>query len=226
MTSLFILLLLSHALADFVFQTGRLYQWKVRSNWGILVHVLIFAATTVVVTFPLVFYSPFFLSWLILLTFAHFWIDKTKIVIKPSTIQVEIKYFIYDQIAHIASIMTVFLLPIHPPEGYQPTVMLGCIALFLGIYVAYAVSILLYYYDRALDPTLIRLDHQWKPMVYRLFIFGLLLTSWRPLIMVAMFVHGWRNVRRHVFDSRRFWLEYGLLFILWIIFEGLKRSLL
>ncbi len=226
MTSLFILLLLSHALADFIFQTGRLYQWKVRSNWGIAVHVLIFSATAIVLTAPLILQSPFFIAWLMFATLAHFVIDKTKIVIKATTIQAEIKAFIFDQIAHIAVIMTVYWLPIHSPEGYAADVMLGCIALFLSIYVAYAVSVLLYYYDRVIDPSIKRLDYQWKQMLYRLFVFGLLLTAWRPLVLVAIIFHGWRDQRRSVYDARRFGLEYCLLFILWFIFEGMKRSLL
>ena len=245
MISIFILLILSHALADFVFQTGRLYQWKVKSNWGVFVHVLIFAATAKLLTWPMVLDYPLFWVWLVFVAISHFVIDKAKLLMNPYTIKDETSTFILDQIAHIAVLMTVFFLPFPPLEfwfrkaswiswvidkipyfGSWPDVMLLSLAVFLGIYVAYAVSVLLFYYDRMVNPSIHRLNYQWFPMIYRLVLFGLLITSWRPLVLIPMLVHLWRVKHRLVFDRRRFWLEYGLLMALWIIFEGMKRSLL
>lgn len=245
MISIFILLLLSHALADFVFQSGRLYQWKVKSVWGIVVHVLIFGAIAKLLTWPMVITYPLFWVWLALAVVAHFIIDKVKLVTKSSTIIDEIKAFTYDQIAHITVLMTVFLLPISFPElsfrkvswigklierfpflGPWPQLMLALIIIFLGIYAAYALAVILYYYDRTVNPAIKRLHYTVGGMLYRLTIFGLLISSYRSVVLVIMAIHWLRDRRRLVYDQRRFLIEYALLFGLWFIFEGMKRSLL
>ena len=245
MISIFILLLLSHALADFVFQSGRLYQWKVKSVWGIVVHVFIFGIIATWLTWPMVTSYWIFWVWWALAAGAHFIIDKIKLVTHSSTIQDEIKAFSIDQLSHIAVLLTVFLLPIPPIEGWirnaswlsmfigrcpffesWPQLKLTLIIVFLGIYATYAIAVIVYYYDRMVSPTLKRLQYRAGSMLYRLAIFGLLISSYRWVIVFIMVIHVMRDKRRLIYDQRRFLIEYALLFGLWFIFEVMKRSLL
>lgn len=101
-------LILAHLLGDFVFQPGKLVTWKLRSKWGILIHVLIHFALNLIIL------APFLLNgyyWLILvafsLCFAHFWIDQIKI-------NYDFKHnkktssFLIDQLIHLLAILLVF----------------------------------------------------------------------------------------------------------------------
>ncbi|MEK6557087.1 MAG: DUF3307 domain-containing protein, partial [Candidatus Margulisiibacteriota bacterium] len=75
MIALLSLLFLSHALADYVLQTNRIYRFKTRSLWGGVLHASIFAIVAILLTWPLAQSFPVFLLWVFLTTASHVVID-------------------------------------------------------------------------------------------------------------------------------------------------------
>lgn len=87
-------LLLGHLLGDFPLQTNQIYRWKLQGNLGILIHVVIHVAVTMLLL------RNVSAAWLllILLGSGHFIIDwlKLRLPTRPQT-----PGFILDQIAHL-----------------------------------------------------------------------------------------------------------------------------
>lgn len=103
MLNLYITLVIAHILADFPLQVGSIYELKVRSNWGLALHVGIH-----LMVMMMLIESP--LQWwlaLVLLGGIHFFIDwaKLRFPIKPQVLG-----FVVDQFWHALSLVPLTLL--------------------------------------------------------------------------------------------------------------------
>lgn len=103
-------LILAHLLGDFVFQPNKLVNWKIKSKWGILVHVLIHFIINLIILAPFLVNGYY---WLILLAFslcfAHFWIDRIKISYDLKHDK-KVAPFLLDQLMHLFVILLAFYL--------------------------------------------------------------------------------------------------------------------
>jgi len=101
-------LILAHLLADFVFQPTRLVLWKMKSKYGVLVHVLVHFTINLLVLSPFIingYYWPILAAFVI--CFAHFWIDQAKISYDLKHDK-KVMAFLMDQLMHLLTIMLVY----------------------------------------------------------------------------------------------------------------------
>lgn len=113
---MFATLILCHLLGDFVFQTDRLVQFKLKSDWGIAIHVAIHVLMLI-----LLIQGEAWLKWCLIgfIAITHFAIDWLK-VHQPKVGGKETPGFWLDQAAHL---FVIFLaLPyIQQLQGVLPT---------------------------------------------------------------------------------------------------------
>ena len=242
MTALFMLLLLSHVLADFVLQTNAIFKFKVKSFWGIVVHALIFLAVAMLMTMPLAIENGQFFAWLVVVSISHIIIDKVKLVFSHNIIQKELIYFVLDQLLHILAIATIYFFPLSLVQAQMGTNMLfkslaaffpsldwyrfvyGAFILSLVVYVTYALEVILFYYDRTVNDSLkFLIRHKWA-MFYRTATLLLLIS---PLVLIGVacifgryFFDKWRLV----YDKRRYMLESCFVVLLAIIYYIVQRG--
>ncbi len=95
-------LLLGHLLGDFPLQTNQIYRWKLQSNLGILIHVVVHVVVTTLLLQNALTAWPL----LILLGSGHFIIDWLKLRLPTRT---QTLGFIVDQIAHFIWLMLLSL---------------------------------------------------------------------------------------------------------------------
>ena len=101
-------LILAHLLADFVFQPTKLVLWKIRSKYGVLVHVLVHFVVNLIVLSPFIInghYWPIGAAFVI--CFLHFWIDQAKISYDLDHDK-KIMAFLMDQLIHLLVMMVVY----------------------------------------------------------------------------------------------------------------------
>ena len=101
-------LILAHLLADFVLQPSKLVLWKIRSKYGVFVHVLVHFVINIIVLLPFIlngYYWPIVAAFVI--CFAHFWIDQAKISYDLSHDK-KVMAFLTDQLIHLLTIMLVY----------------------------------------------------------------------------------------------------------------------
>ncbi len=115
---LFLKLVLAHLIADFILQFEELYQLKVRSFLGQLLHVLIHGLVSLALLYPYL-NAPqiwYFVAGLVLV---HLSQDLIKYSITQKTPANTFAYFTADQVCHVLAISAVFLLPIsHEVRGF------------------------------------------------------------------------------------------------------------
>jgi hypothetical protein len=101
-------LVLAHLLADFIFQPSKLVIWKIRSKYGVLVHVLVHFVMNLIVLSPFIangYYWPIGASFMV--CFAHFWIDQAKINYDLKHDK-KVLAFLIDQLMHLLVMMIVY----------------------------------------------------------------------------------------------------------------------
>ncbi|HAV92252.1 TPA: hypothetical protein DCW38_03625 [candidate division WOR-3 bacterium] len=99
--NLVIILLLGHLIGDFVFQTNKVFKFKLKGIIGILWHSLLVSAVTLIVLSMFCRNFIFIITASIFIFIFHFIIDLAKY---KSRVEEAIK-FIIDQIAHFLSII-------------------------------------------------------------------------------------------------------------------------
>lgn len=108
---LFLKLVLSHLIADFMLQFEELYQLKVRGFLGQLAHALIHGLVSLVLLYPYL-NEPviwIFIAWIVL---AHLAQDLIKYSLTKKTPENTFVYFMTDQFCHGLVLSVVFLLPV------------------------------------------------------------------------------------------------------------------
>lgn len=158
--------ILSHLLADFVFQPGKLVQWKQHSKWGVLFHVAVHFLILLLV------FSPFLLvgdTWLIYFSlgicFFHFFIDMLKVWYDNNHSK-KLTPFLVDQFAHLSTILGAML--VVQACGCELTFLgdSGVAGILMNIQVPIALIILVFssYFLEVFRYTF-NLDHQRKAKV-------------------------------------------------------------
>ncbi len=108
---LFLKLVLAHLIADFILQFEELYQLKVKSFLGQLIHVLIHTLVTLAILFPYL-NEPFIWGFVAGASFIHLTQDVLKYKFTTKTPVHTFLYFIGDQLCHILVLSTIFFFPI------------------------------------------------------------------------------------------------------------------
>jgi hypothetical protein len=107
--ALFWRLVLAHFAADFALQTDAVFRVKKRYSWGVLLHVAIFALTSVLAVIPYLNSLPLW-SGLAFLWLFHLAVDKAKLALSASERRYHLGYFLLDQLLHIGAIGLICLL--------------------------------------------------------------------------------------------------------------------
>jgi len=106
--SLFYRLLLAHIIADFPLQTKQIFNIKMNTEWGVILH------TFIVLIFSILFAFPYLenlkvITALLIIFISHTIIDKLKLKHSKKTSTPNLKIFLIDQFLHI-SIITLLTL--------------------------------------------------------------------------------------------------------------------
>ncbi len=114
-------LILAHLLGDFIFQPSKLVIWKIKSKYGVFVHVLVHFMANIIVLAPFILnghYWPILAAFVI--CFIHFWIDQAKISYDLKHDK-KVMAFLLDQLMHLLVMMLVYFfvqnLPLTMPTG-------------------------------------------------------------------------------------------------------------
>jgi hypothetical protein len=114
---LFLKLVLAHLIADFILQFEELYQLKVRSFIGQLIHILIHGAVTALLLFPYL-KEPWVLIYIVLLMAEHLLQDVIKYHFTKKVPQKAFVFYMADQFFHFLALSAVFLFPFaHETRG-------------------------------------------------------------------------------------------------------------
>lgn len=110
MLLLFLRLLMAHMIADFILQSNIVYNLKIKTIWGQILHGVIIFITSILLTLP---YPKITLFWVYLLAITALHIIQDSIKIKYFKDSLFPFWpFIADQVMHILVTATVFLLPL------------------------------------------------------------------------------------------------------------------
>lgn len=101
-------LVLAHFMADFALQTDAVFSVKKRFSWGVLLHVAIFALTSIAATGPYLNNPPFW-GGLVFLWLFHAAVDKAKLSFNSSGHGDHLGTFLFDQMLHLIAIGLVCL---------------------------------------------------------------------------------------------------------------------
>jgi hypothetical protein len=106
---LFWRLVLAHVIADFPLQTDAVFLIKKRFPWGVLLHGILFALTSILVTGPYWNSLPVWGGLLFLWIF-HLVVDRAKLRLIDSGHGDHLGYFLLDQAMHVGAIVLVCIL--------------------------------------------------------------------------------------------------------------------
>lgn len=137
---LFLKMLLAHLAADFVLQFEELYQLKLRSFLGQLLHVLIHGILAALLILPYL-NEPIVISFIIFMVVEHLLQDLAKYYFTQKIPTQRFILFIADQFFHVAILLLIFLLPISAQIKSYPGP-----ALFNYIYRDSAVTLFFIYF--------------------------------------------------------------------------------
>ena len=122
---LFLKLILAHLIADFILQFEELYQLKVRSFLGQLLHVLIHGLISLLLLYPYL-NKPSIWFFTAALVVIHLTQDLIKYTFTKKTPSNTFAYFMADQACHFLVLSCVFLLPVsHEIRGFPGCALLN-----------------------------------------------------------------------------------------------------
>jgi len=96
-------LIIAHLLADFILQSNRLIAWKTKQFRGVIAHICIFAAVSLIILFP---YLGYWQTWAVIsaISIFHMVVDQAKINIALRK-DAYVMPFIVDQALHFLSLI-------------------------------------------------------------------------------------------------------------------------
>lgn len=188
---IFLHLIIAHLLGDFVFQSNDLILKKYKSWKGILEHVSIITAISILLLFPLL-QNPEIWTLIGLIALAHFTQDCLKIAyeIRYNSARSTLPFFL-DQIFHVGLIAVLSMqlndLPMIPlPAWFLSFYNAEPLAVYFigGIMVSYSYDILLYQFARQKNKKIT----QYKPNVPNMLKRIILFTGAYLLIFAGSFM--------------------------------------
>jgi uncharacterized membrane protein HdeD (DUF308 family) len=104
---IFLPLVFAHLLGDFVLQPTKLIKFKLKSAWGVLIHVLVHILLNILVLLPFLNTNNLYLLWFVfIIGFSHYFFDRAKIIYEKkygkSHKKPSIWPFLVDQLLHFA----------------------------------------------------------------------------------------------------------------------------
>lgn len=234
MINIFACLLLGHVVSDFVLQSNFIYKLKTKSKYGIYLHVGMFTVLSFLLCMPFSLNIKF-IVWLLIVSVSHYFIDKIKLFFQRNIIQKELLHFFIDQSLHVLMLCS-FLLFFRSDLGRSifydmvnfiigktdTSSLLFLFKVSFSVYVAYGISVILYYYDRTVDLKVESLKHDYFSMLIRVCIFILCVSRFFLIGIFAILIL--RHVLRKtlIYDSRRFFIEILTLLILVLLFMPIR----
>ena len=104
---IFWLLLLAHLLADFPLQTYAIFSQKKSSKWGVMPHIIVYAATNISIFLPFL-KNIYFLVGIFFLIVIHGLIDRVKLILtRPARKDTTLAFFL-DQAIHVIILVFVY----------------------------------------------------------------------------------------------------------------------
>lgn len=219
---LFLRLLLAHFIADFPFQTGKIFDLKTRNFLGTILHSFIFFVLALLFSVP---YLNEFSVWITILglSVSHCIIDWLKLKITEATDTNNIFAFLLDQAAHIFLITTVLLIPAGKIPILLPASWFGniynddkFIIYLIGLILStYGASFILYYIKATFIDRKIQYKRDWDGMLERgtvtlLFLLGPKLILITPFVVAARILYylsvsghlkNWLDITRRIEPS-------------------------
>jgi len=197
---------------------------------GVIIHSAIFYALAIALTFPSSIYNGRFAFWLFAVFISHILIDKVKLIFGKTVIQKEFINFIIDQCIHVAVLSTVYLIPFNGNfisfvvnkstfSGLSNSAL--SVILFVAsmlIFVSYAISVLLYYYDCSVSKDPKSLKYNYSRMLYRSILFLLLISPYFPIAIVLIIANYVYTKKILKYDLLRFIIEKVYLILLVFVF--------
>lgn len=189
-------LILAHLLGDFIFQPSKLVIWKIKSKYGILVHVLVHFVINLIVLAPFIFNGHY---WSILaafiICFVHFWIDQAKISYDLKHNK-KVMAFLLDQLMHLLVIMLVYFfvqnLPLTlPTSGFYAVYSDIRVIIFFSFLILCSSAVEIYHFQKVREK---KHDATFKfnprNIALRIFIFTLVYVLFMVLSYFARAPHG------------------------------------
>ena len=102
--SLLYRLLLAHIIADFPLQTKQIFNVKMNTKWGLMLHTLTVLIFSIIFTFPYL-ENPRVIAIILIVFVTHTIIDKLKLEYSKKTNNQSLGMFLFDQVLHIAVII-------------------------------------------------------------------------------------------------------------------------
>ena len=230
MLNIFVCLLLAHVFSDFVFQSNFIYKLKTKSKFGLYLHVIMFFVLSFLLCVPFSF-NFIFIFWLLVVTISHYFIDKIKLFFQRNIIKKELTHFFIDQSLHVLMLCSFFVLfkgAISTSLFFELIkvtfgicdidALLLLFKISFSVYVAFGISVILYYYDRTVDLQVEMLKHNYFSMFIRVSIFLLLISNFFIFGFLAILFLRQILKKRLIYGGRRFVIEHLTLFFFIIIF--------
>ncbi len=173
-------LILSHLLGDFVFQPSKLVMWKMKSFYGVLVHVLIHLVVMVLVLLPLILNGNLWLLWLIAM------ISAVHVIVDQSKISYDLKHdkkvapFVVDQVLHFTTLLIGVILTqsealLYPATKFFSIYVSVKTIVFISAMVFVSKVLEVYRYQKQLEKDKFsKIEFRTRPMVQRMLMFGLM----------------------------------------------------
>jgi hypothetical protein len=193
MINTFVLTLLaSHAVADYPLQTNQVFAFKVKSFWGIVLHVLIFTFLSLGALIAVGFRLNSSILWfLALLTLLHIIEDKLKLCCYRGN---ELFWYVVDQLVHVFCICLAYLLPLElAPAGWYPGALvniylIGITATVMG---SYASSLGIYFYCKSFIDKRLIYQRDWLEIIelaiLTLVLFVFITYWWLTILLFILF---------------------------------------
>jgi len=176
-------LILSHLLGDFVFQPSKLVVWKMKSIYGILVHVLVHITVMTLLLLPLIICGNLWLLGLIaIINLVHFIVDQAKISYDLKH-DIKVIPFVIDQLLHFTTILVGILITNHytlriPQTEYFSYYSSIKTVTFISLMVFVSKVVEVYFYEKQLEKDkTAKIKFRNKNMIWRMLIFGLMYVS-------------------------------------------------
>ncbi|MFH1429655.1 MAG: DUF3307 domain-containing protein [Candidatus Margulisiibacteriota bacterium] len=162
----FLTLLFAHAIADYPLQTTPVYKFKIKSFWGIVLHVLIITLFTLVTIYAVGWeFNPGILLFIALLAGLHIIEDKLKLSVYRGN---DFFWYIIDQVIHILCMALIYILPITlvtTSWNLGSAVNYYLLAITGIVYASYAASIGIHFYIKAYKEPMIGYKRNWMEIV-------------------------------------------------------------
>jgi len=179
---LFTKLLFAHLLAEYPLQTPKIFEWKTKYFWGVVLHVTFYGVGAVIFALPEILKDVSILYFILFTYVIHIIVDEGKNIYIRKTGRDDIYAFVVDQILHILTLLLLFVVYPTSLTGKFSLALVSVIQsaqdifsyLIAIVFVSYTTSIIIYYIHRTYFNRGISYLRDFKDMILRTALFVLL----------------------------------------------------